>query len=121
MALKLGKRRRREEFIDGDVVPGQLLDEDTAGEMHNILQRHFEAAFEPLADYHALPRATTKIDVDGSDVESGSDWDGLSEGQSDSAEIINHAKSSLLKAEVPKEELKTFMVSVNSIHVRPIF
>ena len=121
MALRLGKRRRREEFIDGDVTPGQLLDEDTAGEMHNILQRHFEAAFEPLADYRTLPAATTEFDVDGSDVESGSDWDGLSEGHSDSAEIINHAKSSLLKAEVPKEELKTFMVSVNSIHVRPTF
>ena len=118
MALKLEKRKRRKELIDEDVTPGQLLDKDTASEMHNILRRHFEAAFEPLADDHALPAAATSIDADGSEVESGSDWDGISEGQSDSAEVINHAKSSLSKAEVPKEELKTFMVSANSIHVR---
>lgn len=118
MALKLEKRKRREELIDEDVTPGQLLDKDTASEMHNILRRHFEAAFEPLAEHNALPAAASSIDADGSEIESGSDWDGISEGQSDSAEIINHAKSSLSKAEIPKEELKTFMVSANSIHVR---
>ncbi len=118
MALKLEKRKRREELINEDVTPEQLLDKDTASEMHNILRRHFEAAFEPLADHHALPAAATSIDADGSEVESGSDWDGISEGQTDSAEIIIHAKSSLSKAEVPKEEHKTFMVSANSIHVR---
>lgn len=115
MALKLGKRKRREELTDEDVTPGQLLDKNTASEMHNILRQHFEAAFEPLAEHHALPAAATSIDADSSELESGSDWDGISEGQSDSAEIINHAKSSLSKAEVPKEELKTFMVSANSI------
>ena len=118
MAHKLEKRKRREEVVDEDVTSGQLLDEDTASEMHNILRRHFEAAFEPLADHHVLPAAATNIDADGSEVESGSDWDGISEGQSDSAEVIIHAKASLSKAEVPKEELKTFMVSANSIHVR---
>ena len=118
MGLKLEKRKRREELTDEDVAPGQLLDKDTASEMHNVLRRYFEAAFEPLAEHHALPAATTSIDADSSEVESGSDWDGISEGQSDSAEIIDHAKSSLSKAEVPKEELKTFMVSANSIHFR---
>ena len=121
MALKLGKRKRREELIDDDDTPRQLYDKDTASDMHNVLRRHFEAAFEPLADHHALAAATSKIDEDGSEVESESDWGGISEGQSDSAEVVNHAKTSLLKAEVPKEELKTFMVSANSIHVRPTF
>lgn len=119
MALKLGKRKRREELIDEDVTPGQLLDKNTASEMHNVLRRHFEAAFEPLADHYTLPAAATSIDADSSEAESGSDWDGISEGQSDSAEVIDHAKSSLSKAEVSKEELKTFMVSGNSIHSRP--
>ena len=118
MALKLGKRKRREELIDEDVTPGQLLDKDTAGEMHNVLRRHFEAAFEPLAEHHALPAAATIIDSDSSEVESGSDWDGISEGQSDNAEIIDHAKSGLSKAEISKEEVKTFMVSAISIHFR---
>ena len=118
MALKLGKRKRREEFIDEDVMPGQLLDKNTANKMHIVLRRHFEAAFEPLADHHTLPAAATGVDADSSEVESGSDWDGISDGQSDIAEVIDHAKSSLSKAEVPIEELKTFMVSVNSIHSR---
>ena len=83
--------------------------------MHNVLRRHFEAAFEPLPEQ---PAAATSIDADSSEVESGSDWDGISEGQSDSAEVIDHAKSSLSKAEVPKEELKTFMVSANGIRFR---
>ena len=121
MALKLRKRRRREEFTDEDVTPGQLLDEDTASEMHNILQRHFEDTFEPLADHHVLPAATTKIDANGSEFESESDWGGISEGQSDSAEVINYAKTSLLKAEVPKEEIKTFMVSADTFHICPTF
>lgn len=118
MALKLGKRKRREELIDEDIKPGQILKKDNASEMHNILRRHFEAAFEPLADHQPLPAATTNIDPEGSEAKSESDWDGISEGQSDSAEIINHANSSLLKADVPKEELKTFMVSANQ---NPVF
>ena len=121
MALKLGKRKRREELLDEDVTPGRLLNKDNASDFHNILRRHFEAAFEPLPDHQALPAATTKFDPEGSEAGSESDWDGISEGQSDSAEIINHAKSGLLKAEVPKEELKTFMVSANEVHVRPTF
>ena len=115
MAPRLEKRKRREELIDEDVTPGHLLDKDTASEMHNVLRRHFEAAFEPLPEQ---PAAATSIDADSSEVESGSDWDGISEGQSDSAEIIDHAKSSLSKAEVPKEELNTFMVSANGIRFR---
>lgn len=118
MALKLEKRKRREELVEEDVTPKQLLDEDTTSEMHSFLRRHFEAAFEPLADHHILPAATTEIDADGSEIESGSDWDGISEGQSDRAEIIDHAKSSSLNAEVLKEELKTFMVSAYGTHVR---
>ena len=118
MALKLGKRKCREELIDEDVTPRQLLNKDNASETHNILRRHFEAAFEPLADHQPLPAATTNIDPEGPEAESESDWDGISEGQSDSAEIINHAKSSLLKADVPKEEFKTFMVSANK---NPVF
>ncbi len=117
MALKLGKRKRCRELIDEDVTPEQQVNRDTVSGMHNIFRQHFEAAFEPLADHHALPAAATKTDADGSEIGSGSDWDGISEGQSDSAEIINHAKSSVSKAEVRKEELKTFMVSANSIHV----
>ena len=118
MALKLGKRKRREELKDEDVTPGRLLNKDNASDLHNILRRHFEAAFEPLAGHQTLPAATTKIDPEGLEAESESDWDGISEGQSDSAEIINHAKSGLSKAEVPKAELKTFMVSANETHVR---
>ena len=118
MAPKLGKSKRREELVDEDVTPGQLLDKDTASEMHNILRRHFEAAFEPLADHHTPPAAATSVDAESSEVESGTDWGGISEGQSDSAEVINHATSSLSKAEVSKEELKTFMVSADSIHFR---
>ena len=120
MALRSGKRKRREELRDDDDTPRQLYDKDTASDMHSILQRHFEAAFEPLADHHAFATATSKIDGDGSEVESESGWSGITEGQSDSAEIIDHAKNSLLKAEVPKE-LKTFMVSANVIHIRPTF
>ena len=119
MALRLGKRKRREELIDENVTPGQLLNKDNASEMHNILRRHFEAAFEPLADHQPLPAATTKIDPEGSEAESESDWEGISEGQIDSAEIINHAKSSLSKADIPKEEIKTFMVSANKIPCSP--
>ena len=121
MALNLGKRRRREELIDEDATPGRLLNKEKASDFHDILRRHFEAAFEPLPDNQALPAATPKFDPEGSEAESESDWDGISEGQSDSAEIINHVKSGLLKAEVPKEELKTFMVSAHDTHVRPTF
>ena len=113
MVARLGKRKRRDELVEDDAAAlKENVSQDTAGALHIILRQHFEATFEPLDDLHALSAAADRSEVDVSDSGLDSDWEGILEEQSEGAEVISHGKSGGTSNEnVPREELKKFMVS----------
>lgn len=72
MSKVLGKRKTREVVESAE----EVLD------AQEIFRRHFEAQFKPLpvvAPVRAAPAAEEEDEVDVSEEEEGSEWDGLSE------------------------------------------
>lgn len=121
MASILGKRKRRDELPDLDSNPGQHVHEDSSSELQNLFRQHFEAAFEPLEDLKPLRANPENIVTASPDSDLESDWEGLSEEETEGAEIVHYTNSHTSKADVPKEEFKTFMVGASRIHICQCF
>ncbi|KAL2038463.1 hypothetical protein N7G274_008802 [Stereocaulon virgatum] len=111
MAPTLGKRKRRYELADENNSSGESARDQSTNELQTLLRQHFEAAFEPLEEFQPKTHTAEITQADTSDSEAGSDWSGFSEDEKDGVEIIDHSSSHTLKADVSKEELKTFMTN----------
>ena len=121
MASTLGKRKRRDELPDLDSNPGQSVHEDASSELQNLFRQHFEAAFEPLEDLKPLRANPEKNLTASPDSDLESDWEGFSEEEPERVEIVHHSNSHTSKADVSKEEFKTFMVRSTGTQICQFF
>ena len=85
---------------------------DIDGDLQALFRQHFESRFKPL---NGLPFPRLKrqnADEESSEDQSESDWEGLSDkGDGKQIEIVEHTTfTGVGRVEVPREELKTFMV-----------
>ena len=111
MANILGKRKRR-----ADLEPAEDISTHNTDDTHLrlLLQKHFEAKYEPL-ETSPLPKAVDLDTESQSASEDEADWNGLSDTEDHlPVETIEHVSIHSLEL-APKEELKTFMVSIQLI------
>lgn len=105
MASFLGKRKRRDEVFACDKPEDNPA--EVSAKFKALLQQHFESKFEPLPQIQA-----THIDTGGSDEEPESNWSGLSDDHisEDTAVIYAPPEAAEPDTDIPREELKQFMV-----------
>ena len=107
MTVVLGKRKRRDQLEDASAVT--LGDGSLSKNLQALFQQHFEAKFEPLAGLACLRQAERSVEHP--TEEDDSDWEGISNHDDiHSVEIVEHTSLDVAKVDVPKQELKMFMV-----------
>lgn len=110
MALTLGKRKRRDHLAEADALAGQSPDDEATAKLQALFRQHFEGTFEPLEAAKTLQTNAITVGNEASSDSVESDWDGLSQEDSEATQIIHHSKPGASRADVPRDELKTFMV-----------
>ena len=109
MIAILGKRKRRDRLED--VRKEDLRNSDANHQVQALFQQHFEAKFRPLTGLPIPPQPTEK--ADSSTDNGGSDWEGLSDHDDVlKVQIVEHINSKTTEEDIPKDELRTFMVSL---------
>lgn len=105
--MALGKRKRRDQLRSPSEAENAELDDDT--DLQALLQKHFEAKFEPLQyiDHKIGNRELSRSPS--ADESSISDWEGLSDEEKDGPEIINCDLSTVSNEELPNQEIRSFM------------
>lgn len=109
----LGKRKRAEHVVASrptEATRNDSLDEN--GDLQALFRQHFESRFKPLEELPSRQRKKLVASEESPDDQSDSDWEGLSDGSIEQqVEVVEHTISTGDKrADVPREELKTFMV-----------
>ncbi|KAJ9299395.1 hypothetical protein DTO271G3_3017 [Paecilomyces variotii] len=120
-----GKRKRETATVSRNDVAetAEARSEDTtAGDAHDIFRRYFESQFEPLdlqpvksartAESEASESEEEEQEDDGSDEESGSEWDGISdaEGNGTKVEVVEYTSSHDSTSDaIDKKARKAFM------------
>lgn len=101
----LGKRKR-------SALNNAMASSASQADLQEIFKRHFEAQFQPLPDQQPLVASKQPTEADLVSDEENSDWDGIStDGEALSIEVVEYtAPTKAERAELPKEELKGFMV-----------
>lgn len=108
MSTRLGKRKRH---ATKDIGPSREQSEESLGEeldAQEIFRRHFEAQFKPLPK---VQNATVVEESSDQVPETESDWGGLSDGEEDGVQVVEHEDAQARMAAMSKEELKIFMVN----------
>ncbi|KAE8446699.1 hypothetical protein EG329_011743 [Mollisiaceae sp. DMI_Dod_QoI] len=111
MAPTLGKRKRENEteiLKRARKVSSEGLD-STELNAQEIFRRHFEAQFKPLPTVRKPTKATEQLPEDQSEDES--DWDGISDGDEEGVQVVEHTDTHARITAMSKEELKAFMTS----------
>lgn len=109
MAPALGKRKRRDQISELGNSGESTADENSTN-LQACFRQHFESTFEPLPGSFAHLPLVQRLNASVSDENSDSDWDGFSESSGGNAETVHYATSATSKADVSKDEFKTFMV-----------
>ncbi|KAJ9318716.1 hypothetical protein DTO271D3_846 [Paecilomyces variotii] len=120
-----GNRKRETAAVSRNDVAetAEARSEDTAaGDAHDIFRRYFESQFEPLdlqpvksartAESDASESEEEEQEDDGSDEESGSEWDGISdaEGNGTKVEVVEYTSSHNSTSDaIDKKARKAFM------------
>ena len=117
MAPTTGKRKRGEALADPSHDSESPLGECSSIKAQALFQQHYEARFLPLEDFGPQQNTANDIGPDtvSDDIESGSEWEGFSEGDEPRADVVQYTTSALSRVDIPKDELKTFMVRLESI------
>ena len=103
----LGKRKRR---ADLDTAESSLSHEDDGARLQILLQKHFEAKYEPL-EFLPVPKAVHHDTSSQSSSEDDDEWSGLSDTEGRIyVQTVEHVPAHDSEP-LPKEELRTFMVS----------
>ncbi len=110
MASSLGKRKRkptRENEIhrrrDRGDSEGSELDSQ------EIFRRHFETQFKPLPQIEQPTKVVDRASAE--HLEELSDWSGISEGEGEVVQVVEHTDVKVQLADTSREELKAFMVN----------
>ena len=114
MTPTLGKRKRRDQITDFESSPESGVDEESAN-LQALFQQHFESTFEPLPGSFARPPLLPNLHTETSDEEPETEWDGFSEHGEEYAETVHYATTVPSKADVSKDEFRTFMVRVQTL------
>ena len=109
----LGKKKRVERVVASRTTlttSKDSLNED--GDLQALFRQHFESRFKPLEGLPPQRLKRPQAEDESPEDQSHSDWDALSDGQDEKqVEVVEHIISKGGKrAEVPREEIKTFMV-----------
>ena len=107
MGPLLGKRKRREEPEKDKVA---VIEDGDVNGLNALLRQHFEAKFEPLEGVSPSLAKVEDAEDSTPDSQFDSDWDGCSEEYDEPIEVVHHSTLPLSKAEIPTEELVSFMV-----------
>lgn len=111
MATTLGKRKRRPaEAVKNDVEVRPDPTESSDLDAQEIFRRHFEAKFKPLPTVKKVAKVVEEAPE--SDSEDESEWDGISEEEGESVEVIEHTDAQVRMAAMSKQQLKAFMVYI---------
>lgn len=120
MASALGKRKRRDQITDLDVDHVSTPDDNSAN-LQAFFRQHFESTFEPLPGSVTPPSLVHSIEhsieTQQSDGEPESDWNGFSDHDEECAETVLCTSSAPSKADISKDEFRTFMVGAQIIAV----
>jgi hypothetical protein len=106
MATILGKRKRWVPKNDGR----EAIEESSAPELdaQEIFRRHFETQFKPLP---VAQRPVKPVEEELEDEpQEDSDWDGISDDEDNTIQVVEHTDAQSRMAAMSKEELKSFMV-----------
>ena len=117
MTSYLGKRKRRHDI---DVEDDLILSKDGIDrsiQYQYLLKFHFETTFDPLPEYKHPQRLDESFaEITDGESECTTDWEGLSENESNVVEIVQHDTAEADKATASRKELRTFMVADPSMH-----
>ena len=120
MASALGKRKRRDQIPDVE-IDCQPTPDDNHSNLQAFFRQHFEATFEPLPGsvtppslVHSIEHSIEPKQSDG-DLES--DWNGFSDHDEECAETVLCTSSTPSKADISRDEFRTFMVGAQIIVV----
>ncbi|KAK4697204.1 hypothetical protein P7C71_g830, partial [Lecanoromycetidae sp. Uapishka_2] len=107
----LGKRKRRSQLAQDGLVAVPPANAENTAKLQALFRQHFEGTFEPL---DAVQSPQTHANVDereavSDDVES--DWEGISNEGDEATLTIHYPTSGTPKADVPRDEMKTFMTN----------
>jgi hypothetical protein len=110
MAPTLGKRKRRtaeatEDNREDDGEGSASLELDA----QEIFRRHFEAQFKPLPVVQKTVKEPEEAPPE-DESEEDSEWDGISEEEETTVQVVEHVDAHSQIAAMSKEELKVFMV-----------
>lgn len=109
MTPTLGKRKRQAARHTED---GQEEHEHTnllEQEAQDILRRHFEAKFKPLPQIQKKAEVVNEEEPEVAPEED-SEWGGISDGEQDAVQIVEHTDGQSRIVTMPKDELKSYMV-----------
>lgn len=109
MSTTLGKRKRREPKHNAgqrEASEEAAIEQDQL-DAQEIFRRHFEAQFKPLPIANKAEPVQEMIEEE-SDEDS--DWDGISDGEENRVQVVEHTDAQTRMAAMSKEELKSFMV-----------
>ena len=114
MGPVLGKRKKRSALDDvSSKHPLPSLGSDSE-QIQSLLKQHFEKSFRPL---HSLDTVSTLPSENENEVDivQASEWEGLSDEDEDHARVVQYNASNSSKVELPKNEIKAFMVRRYSV------
>lgn len=114
MAPTLGKRKRRDQFTDIESSRESSVEDESAS-LQALFQQHFESTFEPLPGSFGPPLSVPDLHTTMSDDERETEWDGFSDHGEEHAETVHYATSVPSTADICKDEIRTFMVRVQSL------
>lgn len=114
----LGKRKRRTPSHVTNKDEQDSSDED----MRARFQKAFEAKFKPLPQSIKTAKAITPKEISennegADDDDDESDWEGISSGEDEIVEVINHRSEHDIDREEQKREMKAFMVYRFQYHI----
>jgi len=116
MATTLGKRKRRAAEASRTDTREQSEESDSALlHAQEIFRRHFEAQFEPLPVVQKPVKVAEEAPEDDSEEDSG--WDGISDGEENGIQVVEHTDAQARMAAMSREELKAFMVYLLSMQL----
>lgn len=108
MTAILGKRKRRNQLDDHTIERVNSTDQQSQA----LFRQHFEAQFRPLEGPPSIETKEPTPDLTKSEDSEDWEWTGLSDNDGGAnIQVIEHtATTGAKRADVPRKELKTFMV-----------
>ncbi|KAK0100356.1 hypothetical protein ONS95_008309 [Cadophora gregata] len=108
MSTALGKRKRVAHKNESVHRVASVESDSDQLDAQEIFRRHFEAQFKPLP---VVQKEIEMFEVPEEESEEESDWDGISDGEENGVQVVEHTDALSRMAAMSKEELKSFMSS----------